>query len=141
MFAQKETNGIYVSDECYKMALTDALSVACKALGVGADVYWQKDNTKYNDSKKDNEPTPTFNSVSKIDEAKKKAEELLNAKEQGDPLPFDDTVYSCTECGNPFVEMTINGKTVSPQTQFETLKKNSKDGRVLCRHCREKGDK
>ena len=29
---------MYTSDECYKMALTDALSVACKALGVAADV-------------------------------------------------------------------------------------------------------
>ena len=36
-----------VSDEGYKMALTDALSVACKALGIGADVYFAKDKTKY----------------------------------------------------------------------------------------------
>lgn len=37
-----ERNGSYVSDECYKMALTDALSVAMKALGVGADIYFEK---------------------------------------------------------------------------------------------------
>lgn len=43
-----ERNGAYVSDECYKMALTDALSVAMKALGVGADIYFQRDATKYN---------------------------------------------------------------------------------------------
>lgn len=36
-----ERNGAYVSDECYKMALTDALSVAMKALGVAADVYFE----------------------------------------------------------------------------------------------------
>lgn len=47
MLAQKEKSGIYVSDECFKMATTDALSVACKQLGVGADVYWQSDGTKY----------------------------------------------------------------------------------------------
>lgn len=35
------------SDEGYKMALTDALSVACKALGIGADIYFAKDKTKY----------------------------------------------------------------------------------------------
>lgn len=29
------------------MALTDAISVACKTLGMGADVYWDKDSTKY----------------------------------------------------------------------------------------------
>lgn len=33
--ATKERNGVYVSDECYKMATTDALSVACKNLGIG----------------------------------------------------------------------------------------------------------
>lgn len=40
---------VYVSDECYKMATTDAISVACKQLGIGADVYWQKgaEETKY----------------------------------------------------------------------------------------------
>lgn len=46
-FITKEKNGLYTSDECYKMALTDALSVACKALGVAASVYWDKDPTKY----------------------------------------------------------------------------------------------
>lgn len=47
-FVTNEKNGLYTSDECYKMALTDAISVACKALGMGADVYWEKDSTKYN---------------------------------------------------------------------------------------------
>lgn len=39
-----EKNGLYTSDECFKMALTDAISVACKALGVGADIYWNADS-------------------------------------------------------------------------------------------------
>lgn len=47
-FIAKEKNGLYTSDEAYKMALTDALSVACKALGIAADVYWNSDGqTKY----------------------------------------------------------------------------------------------
>ena len=46
-FVAQERNGAYLSDECFKMALTDALSVACKALGIAADVYWDKDRTKY----------------------------------------------------------------------------------------------
>lgn len=46
-FVAAETKWLYTSDECYKMALTDAISVACKALGFGADVYWDKDKTKY----------------------------------------------------------------------------------------------
>lgn len=46
-FVAKERSGMYTSDECFKMALTDALSVACKALGFAADVYFEKDRTKY----------------------------------------------------------------------------------------------
>lgn len=46
-FVAKENKGPYLSDECYKMALTDAISVAAKALGVGADVYWSRDASKY----------------------------------------------------------------------------------------------
>ena len=55
MLVANEKKGLYVNDECYKMALTDAISVACRSLGIGADVYWAKDNTKYNDGKKENQ--------------------------------------------------------------------------------------
>lgn len=47
MFRSLESKGIYTSDECYKMATTDAISVACKQLGIGADIYWGADDTKY----------------------------------------------------------------------------------------------
>ena len=40
-------SGARASDEGYKMAYTDALSVACKALGIGADIYFGADKTKY----------------------------------------------------------------------------------------------
>lgn len=46
-FVSQERNGPYLSDECFKMALTDAISVSAKALGIGADVYFDKDRTKY----------------------------------------------------------------------------------------------
>lgn len=39
MFVAKEKNGMFVSDEAVKMALTDALSVAMKSLGMAADIY------------------------------------------------------------------------------------------------------
>ena len=35
------------SDEAFKMAYTDALSVACKSLGIAAHVYWAQGRTKY----------------------------------------------------------------------------------------------
>lgn len=43
----KESGGIRLDDEAWKKARTDAISVACKSLGIGADVYWQADRTKY----------------------------------------------------------------------------------------------
>ena len=46
-FVSNEKNGPSVSDECFKMALTDAISVACKNLGFGADIYWSQGRTKY----------------------------------------------------------------------------------------------
>ena len=55
-FVAKESKGMHTNDECYKMALTDAISVAAKAIGVAADVYWYKDSTKYSgDSDGDDE--------------------------------------------------------------------------------------
>lgn len=56
MLVEKEKAGLHTSDECYKMALTDAISVACKMLGFGADIYWDKDGTKYSKTTEPNEP-------------------------------------------------------------------------------------
>lgn len=47
MFCAQEREGLRCNDECFKMALTDAISVAAKALGVGADIYWKDGATKY----------------------------------------------------------------------------------------------
>lgn len=72
-----ESKGAYVSDECYKMALTDALSVAMKALGVAADVYFEagKDiidiDSKYGsqDSRAAQQQAQTQQSVAKPSQA------------------------------------------------------------------------
>lgn len=67
-FVAKETGGLFTDDEAYKKAYTDALSVACKSLGIGADVYWEKDSTKYSptdDGQAKNEKRPTENKKSK----------------------------------------------------------------------------
>ena len=56
-FIANETKGLYTSDECFKMAYTDALSVACKSLGMGADVYWG--DSKYSNNKQEKEEITT----------------------------------------------------------------------------------
>lgn len=40
-------NGSSTTDEAYKMAYTDAMGIACKALGIGANIWWQDARTKY----------------------------------------------------------------------------------------------
>ncbi len=62
-FVTKEARGLYTSDECFKMAYTDAISVACKSLGFAADVYFEKDRTKYSsqeEEKKQDIPPPAL---------------------------------------------------------------------------------
>lgn len=73
----KESKGLYTNDECFKMALTDAISVACKALGMGANVYWANGRTKYDlasDGKKKDDKTDEV--PDKVDTS-----ELLTARE------------------------------------------------------------
>lgn len=44
-------NGISVSDEAFKMAYTDAISNAAKMLGLGADIWFENDKTKYTEER------------------------------------------------------------------------------------------
>ena len=47
-----------IDDEAYKMAYTDAISIACKNLGMAADIYYAKDRTKYNSYVETPAPAP-----------------------------------------------------------------------------------
>lgn len=49
-FVSAEKNGLYTNDECFKMALSDAIGTACKALGMSSDIYFSKDRSKYTDA-------------------------------------------------------------------------------------------
>lgn len=86
MFVSNERSGPYTSDEAFKMAYTDAISVCCKMLGVGADVYWQSDRDKYSSG------SPPFaipkdmtctceNCGKEIRDARNKAGEIWKAKD------------------------------------------------------------
>lgn len=72
----KKQGRIVSSDEAYKMAYTDALGIACKALGIGADVWWKSNDSKY--TRKSEEEAPII-----VCECCKKpipAETLINGK-------------------------------------------------------------
>ena len=87
-FVALEKSGLKMSDECFKMATTDAISVACKQLGFGADVYWSKDKTKY-----DNQEQEEVENIrkQKISELKVKAIQAAIANAKVDPKSVLDT--------------------------------------------------
>ena len=65
MLMAVERDGPHTSDECYKMAVTDALSVACKVLGIGADVYWSQ-GSKYSSTSSPDNVTPVQPAATKF---------------------------------------------------------------------------
>lgn len=75
-FIARTKNGMEVSDECYKMAYTDAISVACKSLGIAADVYFEKDRTKY-DQVQEQQAQPAPDKRQAASQQKKREKSLL----------------------------------------------------------------
>ena len=109
-FVAQEKAGPYLSDECFKMALTDAISVAAKALGVGADIYYAADRDKYTDKA---EPNPESRPA---------------------PEPVTPNIIKCDYCGKeiePFRD--TKGKLVTPNRWAEAS--TEKFGQVLCADC------
>lgn len=51
MILTQEKNGLFFDDDAAKKAYTDAISQACRSLGIGADIYWANDATKYQQEK------------------------------------------------------------------------------------------
>ena len=75
----KEANGPYTNDEGFKMALTDAIGVACEALGFGADIYYgandkpaTNENKAHEQAGKQSQKTTRSDPNAKISEAQYK---------------------------------------------------------------------
>ncbi len=83
------------SDEGYKMAITDALSVCCKCLGIGADVWWKEEKTKYTATETPQEKQP-------IKRATPKPQEYpLQVEEQNAPTRKDAVLREQKKSGIP----------------------------------------
>ena len=117
-YIAKERGGLYTSDECYKMALTDALSVACKALGFGADIYWAGGRSKYSQPEKKEESL-------KKEEPPKQAPVPSKAKPVAPPF--------CECCGNEVQSAVVDGKQYTANTI--AARAISKYGMALCYKC------
>lgn len=99
--AKNGNQGYYTNnDEAFKMAITDAFGVACKYLGIGADVYWNNDRTKYTE-----QDTETQN------QGKKKEDKQVKAENENEPKtspvkPQNATTISYEDALNHIVEVT-----------------------------------
>lgn len=77
------------SDEAFKMAITDAFGVACKYLGIGADVYWANDKTKYTETEK----------VLTLEEARKKEIEIKGKRYTLGEMSSEQLLYLRDKAG------------------------------------------
>lgn len=112
-YVASERNGMYTSDECYKMALTDALSVACKALGIGADVYWAAGRTKYTG----NDAPP--------------------AKATAKQAPAAGKAIRCEDCGKLIQSVTLRDGTIWTAENIARFSAK-RFGHTLCPDCQKR---
>lgn len=143
MLIAKESSGLRTSDEAVKMATTDALSVACKMLGIGADIYAGRwDGSKYKE-----EPKPKAEvknkAKSKEPEPKQEKESPEPAQEKLTPEQFaskwekmnPETLQAWTDRYWPVVEQNFMGDAagLAKVTEYlddrrKELKKDEKNG-------------
>lgn len=69
-FLLRKDNFIHVTGNCFKMCVTDAIGNACKSLGMGADVYWANDQTKYTQEVQEPNFRESFDYITAIDNAR-----------------------------------------------------------------------
>lgn len=119
MLITMESGGLRTDDDAYKKAYTDAQSVACKALGIGANVYWNADKTKY-------DPLPAT-------PASKREPEVQEA------LDSFKAILTCACCGSPVQDVMHKGKRIFNTYIAKTTKE--KYGRILCWECAKKQPK
>lgn len=118
----------YTNDECFKMALTDALSVACKQLGIGADVYMGAERTKYTapDEPQQSPPQATPQTPPPPKEPVVKL-----------PEPAEDGYWYCDDCKNLIGKTKLkSGEYATPQQIVALSWKRY--ARCLCSECMKK---
>lgn len=120
-FVAKETRGLYTSDECYKKALSDAISVAAKALGFGASVYMGSEDSKYTRQPQE-VPAPAR-------QAPPPAPQALP-----EPVAGPDGYYNCAACNAIIGRQTLkDGQVLSPHDVAVMALRRT--GRQLCASC------
>ena len=99
------------SDEAKKMAYTDALSIACKSLGIGHDIWYSNDRTKYTMG---NDTTPPPAPEKKSAKKDEKAEDAPAAPAEHTP----DTASVIDEIAKKLDEVGAKMKTKEEKLAF-----------------------
>lgn len=139
LLVQATKSGARPSDEGYKKAYTDALSIACKALGIGADIWYSKDPTA-------SDPTSKYAaSYVPVNATPVDSTPPPDWQETTAPMPWDDTEPAkasvsvmpsliCADCGQP-----IEGYTTKAGKRYEAediARMNQRAyGQSLCSKC------
>ena len=124
LLVQATKSGTRPSDEGYKKAYTDALSIACKALGIGADIWYDRDPTsKYAAQYTDTKATP-------VERAKP---EQRPEPRQAKPATITVTPM-CEICHKPIMGVTkSSGEVILASDIVEKTKAES--GKAQCLDC------
>lgn len=119
MLIATEKGQLVTNDEAYKMAYTDAVSVACKQLGFAADVYWSKGSDSKYQRWSDDDPLGTGNTDKRLEPRPTQAFSDIAQ------ISAKDYPAKCVVCG---AVLTPAQKQLSMQ----------KYGELLCPECQKK---
>lgn len=106
MFVAKENKGPFVSDEAVKMALTDALSVSMKAIGMAADIYMGMPATGTKYDKQSEQPEPK--KLEFLNQSHEKYQQYIDALKSGGKNRKGERITT---------EMICKGYDVSPEAK------------------------
>lgn len=140
----KETRGLHANDEAFKMALTDALSVAMKSLGVAADVYmgfW--DGSKYISPAPEKYPTVS-NDLPESPEPPSATVEVVGPQATGNNetfTPEDNPTADVTVSPNasPAVVAKVEKLTDKPAVKRPRFKWDSAEVMAIRQRCNDNG--
>lgn len=119
---------LMANDEMYKMAETDAFGSACKKLGIGANVYWSADKTKYTITEDGNiiEYIPSQEEIRAENRAKKFAQagSFLASKKEEKPVSRPSSDREVSQMIDTIVKMQTDGRPGVKEAVTEFRQKN-----------------
>ena len=122
---QATRSGARPSDEGYKKAYTDALSIACKALGIGADVWYSADPTAVD---------PTSKYAAQYTQTEPASANPVKPAKAAVSTVETSSSLICPECGKAITPYIKGGSIVYTAEQIAEMNQK-RFGMRLCSAC------